>query len=719
MKNIFYTISIFLLVMSHLSLRTQNIGINTDGSDPDNSAMLDIKSADKGILIPRMTEAQKNLINSPAVGLMIFQTDGVSGFWYYDGSAWTQSVGADGATGATGLLTPGTVPGSIPYWDGNEWVVSSPNFFNDGGSLGIGTNNPEASAIVDMSSTTQGALLPRMTTAERDAISNPAAGLLIYNLDCHTFDYFNGISWGAINPIVASISISADPVGAICNGTNVVFTAASYNGGVAGTYQWKVNGIDVGTNSNTYSSSTLLNGDQISCELNSNSNCVSVNPVVSNILSMVVSLPPTLADAGSDINLCNTTLTTLSANTPIIGTGSWSVVSGTATITDPSSPTSGVTGLTIPGTATLRWTISNSPCIPSTDDVVITVYELPTPANAGDDQLLCNVTTTTLSANTPLVGTGIWSVVSGTAVIANPSSPTSSVSGLVAGTARLRWSISNFPCSASTDDVYITVSGLPTVADAGSDKLLCNTTTTTLSANAPSVGSGMWSVVSGDAIITTPTSRTSGVTGLTIPGTAVLRWTISNSPCSASEDDMVITVVEPPTSANAGDDQLLCNVTTTTLSANAPSVGTGMWSVVSGTATITTPSSRTSGVTGLTIPGTAVLRWTISNSPCSASEDDMEITVSSSFEPPTAANAGNDQTIFNSTTTLAANTPVVGTGTWSVISGSASISDPSSPTSAVTLSTISSVTLRWTISNPPCDNVSIDDVVITWFMWEW
>jgi len=82
---------------------------------------------------------------------------------------------------------------------------------------------------------------------------------------------------------------------------------------------------------------------------------------------------PTTANAITDINpACGVTTATLAGNTPTVGTGAWSVVSGTATITTPSSPTSGVTGLAVPGTATLRWTISNPPCTPSTDDVVIT-----------------------------------------------------------------------------------------------------------------------------------------------------------------------------------------------------------------------------------------------------------------------------------------------------------------------------------------------------------
>ena len=85
------------------------------------------------------------------------------------------------------------------------------------------------------------------------------------------------------------------------------------------------------------------------------------------------SVLPTTANAGVDQTpACGTTIATLAGNTPAVGTGAWSVVSGTATITTPTSPTSGVTGLAASGTATLRWTISNNPCTPSTDDVVIT-----------------------------------------------------------------------------------------------------------------------------------------------------------------------------------------------------------------------------------------------------------------------------------------------------------------------------------------------------------
>ncbi len=76
-----------LLTISFNNLYAQ-VGINNDGSNPDNSAMLDVKSTDKGILIPRMTQAQRDAIASPANGLIIYQTDGKEGFYYYNGTDW-------------------------------------------------------------------------------------------------------------------------------------------------------------------------------------------------------------------------------------------------------------------------------------------------------------------------------------------------------------------------------------------------------------------------------------------------------------------------------------------------------------------------------------------------------------------------------------------------------------------------------------------------------
>ena len=68
------------------------VAINTDGSEPHNSAMLDVKSTDKGFLPPRMTRAERDAIESPAAGLLIYQTNGNAGLYQYDGYGWSAIV---------------------------------------------------------------------------------------------------------------------------------------------------------------------------------------------------------------------------------------------------------------------------------------------------------------------------------------------------------------------------------------------------------------------------------------------------------------------------------------------------------------------------------------------------------------------------------------------------------------------------------------------------
>ncbi len=93
--------------------------------------------------------------------------------------------------------------------------------------------------------------------------------------------------------LTPSVSISANPSEAICSGQNVIFTATSINGGTSPIYQWKRNGINVSSGI-TYSSSSLENGDVITCEMTSNAPCV--NPATASE-SLTVSVMPVVAEA--------------------------------------------------------------------------------------------------------------------------------------------------------------------------------------------------------------------------------------------------------------------------------------------------------------------------------------------------------------------------------------------------------------------------------------
>jgi Chaperone of endosialidase/Head domain of trimeric autotransporter adhesin len=69
-----------------MPVQAQNVGIGTQ--NPAYSAALEVSSNNKGLLIPRLTTAQKLAIDTPVNGLLIYQTDAAAGFWYYNGATW-------------------------------------------------------------------------------------------------------------------------------------------------------------------------------------------------------------------------------------------------------------------------------------------------------------------------------------------------------------------------------------------------------------------------------------------------------------------------------------------------------------------------------------------------------------------------------------------------------------------------------------------------------
>ncbi|MDX1479845.1 MAG: hypothetical protein R3301_19175, partial [Saprospiraceae bacterium] len=78
------------------------------------------------------------------------------------------------------------------------------------GSVGIGTTTPDASAILEVQSTTQGLLIPRLTTAQRGAIAAPATGLMVYDADLKIIMYYDGTAWVSSSLLVPSLIADAD-----------------------------------------------------------------------------------------------------------------------------------------------------------------------------------------------------------------------------------------------------------------------------------------------------------------------------------------------------------------------------------------------------------------------------------------------------------------------------------------------------------------------------
>ena len=145
MKNVFAFLLLFALLLLARAGRAQSVGIGTPTPSP--KAVLDLTSTTQGLLIPRLTAAQRGAIATPPQGLMVYQTDGTAGggagtgFWYFAGTGGWVLVNPTGAADNLGnhpatqnlnltdkLLVGGTA--GVPGTDGLKVAAN--------GNVGIG-----------------------------------------------------------------------------------------------------------------------------------------------------------------------------------------------------------------------------------------------------------------------------------------------------------------------------------------------------------------------------------------------------------------------------------------------------------------------------------------------------------------------------------------------------------------------------------------------------
>ncbi|MBL7903915.1 MAG: fibrobacter succinogenes major paralogous domain-containing protein [Bacteroidales bacterium] len=123
MKSALVLIAVSLTFVFSVNAYSQGISISQTNAPPDPSAMLDVQSTGKGMLIPRMTQVQRDAIPEPATGLLIYQTDNEAGFYFNAGTpgspSWQAIAGSDGI-----------------------WQQSGDNVYRINGNLGLGTNDP-------------------------------------------------------------------------------------------------------------------------------------------------------------------------------------------------------------------------------------------------------------------------------------------------------------------------------------------------------------------------------------------------------------------------------------------------------------------------------------------------------------------------------------------------------------------------------------------------
>lgn len=267
--------------------------------------------------------------------------------------------------------------------------------------------------------------------------------------------------------------------------------------------------------------------------------------------------------------------------------------------------------------------------------IVVKSSITPSIANAGADQNYCSSTggqAATLLATNPENGVGSWTQISGpAAVISYPDAATTPLYNLSKGVYVFRHTVSNGVCTASSDEIQVSVG---VAANAGAAQTVVNASTVTLAGNIAAPAVGVWSQISGPSLtITDPSSAASTLTSLTPGNTYVMQWRITNGACNSTSQVTINNVLN--TIADAGADQLQTGFLPVALQGNSPGAGnTGLWTVTQAPAgslaVLLLPGSPNASLTNIGKPGDYTLRWTISNGSYS-NYDEMSLRVTNTL----------------------------------------------------------------------------------------
>ena len=368
-----------------------------------------------------------------------------------------------------------------------------------------------------------------------------------------------------------AVGVSAIPGDTVCAGTSATFTATVTGGGSTTTYQWYVNGAVVSTSGSTYSY-TPASGDSIRCIISTTGGiCTGTVTASSNTRHMVVNPLPFAGTITGASAICIGQSSTCAA----VPGGIWgSSNTAVATIGSSSGIVSGLTA----GTTVISYSVTNS-CGTAVAMLTTTVGALP--AITGDLAVHCIGGTTTLSH---ISTGGTWS--SGNAAIASVGSSSGIVTGMVAGTADLTYTVAAgcYTTSIVTVDAALPPISGPTHVCTGSSVTLANTVT-----------GGLWS--SGSSLLSIGSS--SGIVTGNTAGTADITYTVGSCPATAT-----VTVDPLPNAGTITGPATLCTGLSSTLG-NA--VAGGSW-LSSNPATATVSSSGV--LSGISV-GSAIISYTV------------------------------------------------------------------------------------------------------------
>ena len=203
----------------------------------------------------------------------------------------------------------------------------------------------------------------------------------------------NNITMSVGTSVSASVNISVNPGNTVCQGTSVTFTAIAINGGATPTYQWKKNGVDVnGEVTNIYTTSSLVQGDVITCVMTTSLTCATGSPASSNGITMTVNpLPAIGLIVGGTASICTGTGTNVTIALSVSGTNYQLRDAGNVNVGAPVAGTGGTVNLptgnlTTTATFNVLATVGSSSCsaqLLSTKTITVNTLQVATFSYAG------------------------------------------------------------------------------------------------------------------------------------------------------------------------------------------------------------------------------------------------------------------------------------------------------------------------------------------------
>jgi len=352
----------------------------------------------------------------------------------------------------------------------------------------------------------------------------------------------NGVNITINAVVVPSVTIAAVPSGAICAGDAVTFTATPTNGGTTPTYQWQVNGVNVGgATSSTFTSSSFVNGDLVTVIMTSNALCASPITDTSNTITIIVS-----ASVPASVNITSTssiicagdavTFTAAPTNGGAAPSYQWQVNGVNAGTNSPSFTSSALSN----GDVVSVSMTSTEPCVTGSpapsNSVVITVNTCSPPAAnfSANETIFCTtpacVNFTDLSTNSPSSWT--WSFPGASPATSTSQNPTN-ICYAADGSYNVTLIATNADGSDTLTQVaYITVGDPIPVTITGN--LLINACEETTLYASPSDGTYVWG----------PAGSSSGAQITVSPSATTDYYVTYTSPGGCTDSDTVTVVVQ-------------------------------------------------------------------------------------------------------------------------------------------------------------------------------